>query len=70
MLSELISIDFYYLENSTLIEYLKTLEGSEFKFNYIEQSTFDKNFKGNGNVIFFEEESYLTSLELFESIIS
>ena len=69
-MSKPITVDFYYLEDSTLLEYFKSLGINDIKFNYIKQNDFDGKPKSGSNVIFFEEDSYVTSLELFQSILS
>lgn len=67
----IIEIDFYYLEDSNFYKVFSSLEiPDKLKFNYISQSETDnlKNLKNK--IIFFEEESFITSLYFYNKIIN
>lgn len=67
----IIEIDFYYLEDSNFYKTFDSLEiPGKLKFNYISQSEAVnlKNLKNK--IVFFEEESFITSLYFYKNIIN
>ena len=66
------NIDVYYLKISNLQSFFKKIIGKDSKINinFIKQSEINKQKSFKKNIIIFEEENYLTSIELFQKIIS
>lgn len=68
----LYNIDVYCLNNSNLPDFLKQLvnKDDKIKFKFIKQSSINKSGKVSmPDIILFEEENYLTSIEIFKKII-
>ncbi len=65
------NIDVYHLEESNLPKFLNQLisKDDKIQFNFINQTIEDFNNIQKHNIIIFEEENYLSSIELFQKII-
>lgn len=66
------NIDVYYLNNSNIQKFFKKIISSDDNINikFINQSEINKQKTFKNNIVIFEEENYLTSIELFQNIIS
>ena len=66
------NIDVYHLDNSNLQNFFKKIIGNDDKINinFIKQSEIDKKKSLKNNIVIFEEDNYLISIELFQKIIS
>jgi len=66
------NIDVYYLTDSTLPDYLLNLIGKDktISFNFINQEKIKQKKCVKGDIIIFEEDTFLTSIEIFKKIIS
>jgi hypothetical protein len=62
-------VDIYHLEKSSITDYFYNNSLNGFEFNFINQKNIDLNAKINNKVIFFEEESYIDSVDLFLNIL-